>query len=218
MKIIFSLVGLMFFLCGCGYTSISATEERTETHEKRTGAFSTVEERTEERTEASYKQVTEAAENKALTEKPTEETATEASYEEPKIVFMSEYKNAERIAISTEEITGEVDENGYGWVQLQYSAPYNIWENRITRDKEAVDYAGHKETWRSIKEATGQVTAVSIPGKHVADDGTIRDENGYVCVASSDSPIYSIVMTTVGPGKVYDDECSSGTMVVYTNW
>jgi hypothetical protein len=54
--------------------------------------------------------------------------------------------------------------------------------------------------------------------KVICNDGTIRDENGYICVASSDLPFYSIVMTSVGPGKVYDTGCSSGTIDVYTNW
>ena len=118
----------------------------------------------------------------------------------------------------TEEHTGEVDVNGYGWVQLQYSAAYNICENHLTRSNGVVYFAGHKETWYSTNEAAGQATAREIPGKHVADDGTIRDADGYICVASSDLLFYSIVMTSVGPGKVYDCGCSYGTIDVYTIW
>lgn len=118
----------------------------------------------------------------------------------------------------TEESTGSVDVNGYGWVQLQYSAQYHIMENHLTRSNGSIRVFGHRETWYSTNESAGQATAVSIPGKHVADDGTIRDADGYICVASSDLPFYSIVMTSVGPGKVYDCGCSHGTIDVYTTW
>ena len=118
----------------------------------------------------------------------------------------------------TEESTGHIDVNGYGWVQLQYSAQYHIMDGHLTRSNGSIRVFGHRETWYSTNESAGQATAVSIPGKHVADDGTIRDKDGYICVASSDLPFYSIVMTSVGPGKVYDCGCSHGTIDVYTTW
>jgi len=168
-----------------------------------------------------------ATEAQVTTEKATEPVteATEAATETDKksesvgkMVFNSERKTAERTAVTTEEIFGEINENGYGWVQLQYSAPYNICENHLTHDNGSINVYGHHETWYSTKEAAGQATAVDIPGKHVADDGTIRDEDGYICVASSDHDFYTIVMTSVGPGKVYDTGCSHGTIDVYTTW
>jgi len=118
----------------------------------------------------------------------------------------------------TEQSTGEINADGYGWVQLQYSAPYNIMEGHLTKSNGSIRVFGHRETWYSTNEASGKATARDIPGKHVADDGTIRDEDGYICVASSDLPFYSIVMTSVGPGKVYDCGCSHGTIDVYTTW
>ena len=213
------LIVALLLLTGCGYAPASESVKTT------------LESKKQESTEAeSCRQVTEAIETKVSTENATEETTTEASYIEPKttesgcyeestkMVFVSERKTAERTAVTTEEIYGEIDEDGYGWVQLQYSAPYNIRENHLTRSNGVVYFAGHKETWYSTNEASGQATAKEIPGKHVADDGTIRDEDGYICVASSDLAFYSIVMTTLGPGKVYDCGCSSGTIDVYTNW
>lgn len=131
-------------------------------------------------------------------------------------------KKKKQEEVTTEEKTGEstgsVDVNGYGWVQLQYSAQYHIMDGHLTRSNGSIRVFGHRETWYSTNESAGQATAVSIPGKHVADDGTIRDADGYICVASSDLPFYSIVMTSVGPGKVYDCGCSSGTIDVYTTW
>lgn len=137
-----------------------------------------------------------------ITEEPTTEEVTdeEATTEE----------------VTTEEATAEApesDDNG-----LQYTATYNVTDGHLTRSNGVVYYNGHKETWYSTNESAGATTAVSIPGKHVADDGTIRDKNGYVCVASSDHSFYTIVNTSVGPGKVYDCGCSHGTIDVYTTW
>lgn len=109
--------------------------------------------------------------------------------------------------------TGEA----FGYV-LQYSAPYNITENHLTRSNGSIRFNGHRETWYSIHEPGQTVTAWEIPGKHIADDGTIRDEDGYICVASSDHRRHMIILTSVGPGKVYDCGCSHGTIDIYTNW
>lgn len=108
-------------------------------------------------------------------------------------------------------------EEACGYV-LEYSAPYNVTENHLTRSNGSIRYNGHRETWYSIHEPGQTVTAWEIPGKHVAEDGTIRDADGFICVASSDHKKHTIIMTSVGPGKVYDCGCSSGTIDVYTNW
>lgn len=149
------------------------------------------------------------------TERATEVFEVKTTDEPSEVTVLRLKKTAEE---KTEETTGEIDENGYGWVQLQYSATYHITENHLTRSNGAVYFMGHKETWYSIYEPGQTVTAREIPGKHIADDGTIRDKDGYVCVASSDLPFYTIVMTSVGIGKVYDCGCSSGTIDVYTDW
>ncbi len=113
---------------------------------------------------------------------------------------------------TTEEPETDTDDG------LQYSSAYNVTDNHLTKSNGSIHYNGHRETWYSTNEAAGATTAVSIPGKHVADDGTIRDADGYVCVASSDHSFYEVVETSVGPGKVYDTGCSHGTIDVYTTW
>lgn len=105
-------------------------------------------------------------------------------------------------------------------VELLYSDPYNIEEFHLTKSNGSIKYNGHRETWYSTNEPGQTVTATYIPGKHVASDGTIRDEDGYICVAT-DQDFYQygdVVMTSVGPGKVYDCGCSYGTVDVYTSW
>ena len=177
-------------------------------------------ERVSETTEASTVIVTTETktEKTDILSPENDEKSANSDIKTGKIVFSSERKVTDRVAITTEETTGEIDADGYGWVQLQYSAEYHIREDHLTRTNGSIDVLGHHETWYSTNEGCGQTTAVPIPGKHVADDGTIRDEDGYICVASSDLKMYSIVMTSVGPGKVYDTGCSHGTIDVYTNW
>lgn len=86
----------------------------------------------------------------------------------------------------------------------------------LTPSKGVNWFNGHRETWYSQKVLPGN--GLRIPGRHVASDGTIRDANGYICVASSDYEKGTIVQTSLGPGKVYDTGCASGTIDIYTDW
>lgn len=206
------IISAAFLLTGCGAVLGEISEEKTTVAQFTATTEKAPEIVTEKPTEARTEATTAAA-----TEPETEE-ATEAATT-GKMLFISERKTAERTAVTTEEeTTGEINADGYGWVALQYSAEYHIMEDHLTRSNGKIRCFGHLETWYSTNEAAGKATAREIPGKHIADDGTIRDENGYICVASSDLAFYSIVMTSVGPGKVYDTGCSSGTIDVYTNW
>ena len=86
----------------------------------------------------------------------------------------------------------------------------------LTKRKGVNYYNGHRETYYSQKVLPGH--GLKIPGRHVASDGTIRDSDGYICVASSDYPKGTVVKTSLGAGKVYDSGCASGTIDLYTNW
>lgn len=88
--------------------------------------------------------------------------------------------------------------------------------NRLTKQKGVVYYNGHRETYYSQRVLPGG--GLKIPGRHVAADGTIRDINGYICVASNDYKKGTIIETSLGTGKVYDCGCASGTIDIYTNW
>lgn len=103
-------------------------------------------------------------------------------------------------------------------VILQYSAEYNYSDNPLTVSKGALYYNGHKETYYSQRVLPG--TSLDIPGRHVADDGTVRDGEGYICVATDYSymPKYSTLMTSKGPAKVYDTGCAYGTVDLYVDW
>ena len=101
---------------------------------------------------------------------------------------------------------------------LLYSAPYNVCSNPLTASIGVKYYNGHKETWYSQKVLPGG--GLKIPGRHVADDGTIRDGEGYICIATdlNFASRYSIIMTSLGPGKVYDTGCAYGIVDIYVNW
>lgn len=89
-------------------------------------------------------------------------------------------------------------------------------KNKLTKSKGVNYFNGHKETYYSQKVLPGG--GLKIPGRHVASDGTIRDENNYICVASNDYKKGAIVETSLGTGKVYDSGCASGTIDIYTDW
>ena len=93
---------------------------------------------------------------------------------------------------------------------------YPTGDGVLTPEKGVIYFNGHRETYYSHKVLPGG--GLNIPGRHVASDGTIRDRDGYICVASSDLPWGTIVETSLGLGKVYDSGCASGTIDIYTDW
>lgn len=93
---------------------------------------------------------------------------------------------------------------------------YPSGDGVLTKDKGVNYFNGHRETYYSQKVLPGH--GLNIPGRHVAADGTIRDANGYLCLASSDYPKGTVVQTSLGAGIVYDTGCASGTIDIYTDW
>ena len=107
---------------------------------------------------------------------------------------------------------------GYDHIVLKYSEVYNLFSNALTPRRGAQYFDGHKETYYSEKVLPGP--GLNIPGRHVADDGTIRDEEGYISVAADPSFMArgTVLMTSLGPAKVYDTGCAYGTIDIYVNW
>ena len=106
----------------------------------------------------------------------------------------------------------------FGGVELKYSDTYNVSDNPLNRRNGVVYYNGHRETYYSQRVLPGG--GLNIPGRHVAEDGTIRDKDGYICVSADLSFLSrgSLLMITLGPAKVYDTGCAYGTIDVYVNW
>ena len=105
-----------------------------------------------------------------------------------------------------------------GTLALEYSGLYTNSNERLTKSKGGVYYNGHKETYYSERVLPGP--GLNIPDRHVAEDGTVRDGDGSICVASDLSylPKGSILLTSLGPAKVYDTGCAYGTIDIYVNW
>ena len=103
-------------------------------------------------------------------------------------------------------------------IALQYTKAYCIYERPLNVQEGVMWYGGHKETYYSENVLPGP--ALAIPDRHHGDDGTIRDADGYICVAADYSflPYGSIVVTSLGPAKVYDTGCAWGTIDIYTCW
>lgn len=103
-------------------------------------------------------------------------------------------------------------------ITLQYSERYNVSSNPLTSFKGVVYYNGHRETYYSQRVLPGN--GLNIPGRHIADDGTIRDGDGYICVAANSAYMKkgTTLMTSLGPAKVYDCGCVYGTIDIYVNW
>lgn len=143
--------------------------------------------------------------------------------EELKVDMMEVYsKNevlTERIKsyeeMSLEELINYISTGKY---KMEYSLDYEASSNRLAKSKGAIYYNGHKETYYSEKVLPG--ASLNIPGRHVANDGTIRDGEGYIAVAANTSYLSkgTIVKTSLGPAKVYDSGCSYGVIDIYTSW
>lgn len=88
----------------------------------------------------------------------------------------------------------------------------------LTPERGAMYYNDHKETYYSQNVLPGD--SLYIPGRHVAFDGTVRDEDGYICVACDPGFLGygGIIETSLGWGKVYDCGCEYGTVDLYVAW
>lgn len=97
-----------------------------------------------------------------------------------------------------------------------YSGEYIIPSGGLTPSKGRIWFNGHTETYYSQKVLPGG--GLDIPGRHIASDGTIRDANNYIVVASDDYPKGTIIETSLGTGMVYDTGSGSGNIDLYTDW
>ena len=86
----------------------------------------------------------------------------------------------------------------------------------LTPSKGRIWFNGHTETYYSQKVLPG--AGLNIPGRHIASDGTIRDKDGYIVLASDDYPKGTVVETSLGAGKVYDSGSGKGNIDLYTDW
>ena len=108
------------------------------------------------------------------------------------------------MSTSTEKPKPQAFDAGTG----EYTPEYLRWRG-------AIYWGGYRFTWYSENVLPGN--GLVIPGRW-SDGNFVRDEEGYICVASSDLPKGTIVKTPWGTAKVYDCGCASGTIDMYVSW
>lgn len=158
--------------------------------------------------------------NKIEKSKPAEKTqpVVANSLNSSETVENSETDEVQKVSFDDISLDEKNQALQSGTLALDYSGIYTSSNERLTKSKGVVYYNDHKETYYDEKVLPGP--GLNIPGRHVADDGTIRDGEGYICVAANYDymPKGSILITSLGPAKVYDTGCSYGTIDIYVNW
>ncbi|MBR2708189.1 MAG: hypothetical protein IKE90_02000 [Bacilli bacterium] len=154
-----------------------------------------------------------------IAEEVKEEPQSEPEQPKPKEQPVVEIAQADPV-IPYDQMTNEqlINSIANGTYKLEYTTSYETNTSKLTKSRGALYYNNHKETYYSQRVLPG--TSLNIPGRHVADDGTIRDGDGYICVAANSSYLSkgTVVKTSVGPAKVYDYCPTVGTVDIYTNW
>lgn len=149
------------------------------------------------------------ASNRAILETAIETTGTEVvKTAETAIQKVEEEKVSEDASQLEDQAKSEESEI----LEVEEEKDYPV----LTKSGGVNYFNGHKETWYSERVLPGG--GLDIPGRHTDENGLVRDEEGYICVASSDYPKGTIVETSLGTGKVYDCGCDSGIIDIYTNW
>lgn len=111
-------------------------------------------------------------------------------------------------------ITTESQTAPYAPIQAYYS-PYS---NEFV-SQGVVEENGTRYTWYSQRVLPGGgLDELNSNGRHVDEDGLIRDADGFIAVASSDHEQGDVVATPWGDAKVYDTGCDSGVIDVYTDF
>jgi len=209
------LVVLLGLLSSIAYTNAKAESNYKEVLDDVTEAVKSVREITSEISKQGVISEVEPAvigdvednnETEEVLEEPLEEYSEEVYsideysdeiYEEP----LEEYYEEEYVEEAQEE---EI----YETYTTTYSPEY-------LRTMGVVYDGGFRYTWYSERVLPGG--GLNIPGRW-SDGNFVRDENGYICVASEDFEKGTVLDTPWGASKVYDCGCAHGTIDMYVSW
>lgn len=147
------------------------------------------------------------------------EPNTEAGARDAAYVFVSKFEIPQRYYNGRDIYMERVEWASEFWSQIviqQSTTANNSGGPKLTKSAGKIIYNGHIETWYSQRVLPGG--GLNIPGRHVAADGTIRDKDNYICVASDTLPKGSTIMTSLGMGKVYDTGVGHSGIDIYTDW
>lgn len=157
-------------------------------------------------------------------EETTTEKLTESTKTEPSRVFSTTEVNLpseteKRTESTTERKESKIESKIVSLIDKTFKRETTTEAVKITpaefRRAGVIYYNDYIFKYYSEKVLPGE--GLKIPGRH-SDGNFVRDENGYICVASSDLPKGTVVDTPFGKGKVYDTGCSSGVIDVYVSW
>lgn len=95
------------------------------------------------------------------------------------------------------------------------SASYDSGYDHDFKSAGWVEDGEYRYTWYSQRVLPGG--GLDIPGRHVDEDGFIRDEDGNLCIAARDIEKGTEVDTPYGKAIVYD-YCPNGNLDIYTDW
>lgn len=147
------------------------------------------------------------------------EPNTEAGARDAAFIFVSKFEIPQRYYNGRDIYMERVEWASEFWSQIviqQSITSNNSGGPKLTKSAGKIIYNGHIETWYSQRVLPGG--GLNIPGRHVASDGTIRDKDNYICVASDTLPKGSTIMTSLGMGKVYDTGVGHSGIDIYTDW
>ena len=101
-----------------------------------------------------------------------------------------------------------------------YTAEQSSGYDHPFRSQGVTSDGAYKYTWYSQRALAGE--GLSIPDRHVNEDGFVVDGDGNLCVALDNVPMGTEIDTPFGKAKVYDrvspDGSSGGVIDVYTDW
>lgn len=156
------------------------------------------------------------SEKDKATEVKAEEKAAKVKVEDKTTEVEAEEKDAEKLTepepaqpASSDDDSDCVNANVDGnW----YSASNFMTSGRL------YDGSGWSYTYYSEKVLPGG--GLSIPGRHVGDEGYVMDGDGNLCIASDDLAYGTAVSVPFGSGTavVYDCGSGSGNLDVYVSW
>ena len=120
-------------------------------------------------------------------------------------------EQAEEEAAAEDEWMETYADEDYAWVE-SYAPSYSGDGFQQEGVRAGVDSS--TETWYSSNQAYHYRTGEWTPD----DEGYYRDSDGYYVVASNDYAEGTVVNTSKGEAKVYDDGTYSGNIDFYTNY
>lgn len=153
-------------------------------------------------------------EKEAEEKKASEEAAKKAEEEEAAKKAEEEVvkKDAEEAKKKAEEESAKTSEESYSYSTVQTSTErlYSLSDFMFSG---VVYWSGYKFTYYSQSVLPGG--GLSIPGRHVNDDGYVSDGDGYIVLAGS-APLGTVYDTPFGyKGKIYDRGTSGNHLDVY---